>query len=312
MAHDRKFRFAVQLTHAATGAEWLDMARQAERDGFSVLSLPDHLGDQFAPLIGLAAAAAVTSKIRFSNFVLANDLRNPGMLAKEIATLDLISNGRVELGIGAGWDGPEYKALGVPFDSAGRRIERLAESVTVIRRALSEDKVSFAGKHYTMENLSIRPRPVQKPVPILMGGGGPKMLGVAARNADIVGIALGSRPRETSGYAYAEVAEQVKWVREAAGARFADLELNIRLAAVAVEADRVAAAQRIAATPSPTKSVTPSVDELLTSPFVFLGTEAEIEAQIRRTRDELGISYFTVSYRHSGMFRGIVQRLTGK
>jgi probable F420-dependent oxidoreductase len=311
VAHDRKFRIAIQLTHGPSGEAWLEMARKAERDGFAVLSMPDHFTEQFAPLVALSAAAAVTKSIRFSMFVLANDMRHPGMLAKEAATLDVISNGRLELGVGAGWTKTEYDALGVPFDKPSIRIERLGESVKILRGAFTGEPVSFSGKHYRVTELSIKTRPVQKRLPILLGGGGPKMLSLAAREADIIGIASDSSKRFSmtaplGGFALDKVKEQAGWVREAAGARYDSLELNIRILGVEVMADRDAAARKLAA------QLNVPAEDLLDSPFVFLGTLEQIESQMKRMRDVLGVSYYTISQRHAEPLLPLVARITGK
>jgi probable F420-dependent oxidoreductase len=312
MPHDRKFRFAVQHTHAPDGAAWLAMARRAEDSGVSVFSLPDHLGDQFAPIPALAAVAAVTSTIRLSMFVLANDNRHPGILAKEIATLDTISHGRVELGMGAGWTRTEYDSLGMTFDTPGVRIERLGEAVKILRGCFTEEKFSFTGKHYKVTDLAIRPRPVRSSgIPIVLGGGGKKMLSLAAREADIVSIAANNQLRPSmssplTGFAHAQVSEQAGWVREAAGARFDGIELNVRVLAVAIHPDREAAARELSAG----LGVPP--EDLLDSPFAFIGTLQQIEDQVQRIRDELGISYFTISQRHAAPLLPLIGRMTGR
>lgn len=311
MAHARRFRFAQQLVQAATGKDWAALARGAEADGFAVLSLPDHLGEQFAPIPALAAAAMVTERIRFSMFVLANDNRHPGILAKEITTVDVLSHGRMELGIGAGWTKTEYDALGMTFDKPSIRIERLGEAAKILRGAFTQDAVTFAGKYYNVTDLAIRPRPAQKGgIPILMGGGGPKMLALAAREADIVSVASNNakRPKMTDpldGFAFDKVAAQVAGVREAAGARFDALELNVRILAVAVTDDRDAAARQLYA------QMQVPAEDLLSSPFAFIGSLAQIEDQIRRQRDQLGVSYYTVSQRHAAPLAPLVERLAG-
>ncbi|HXC39993.1 MAG TPA: TIGR03621 family F420-dependent LLM class oxidoreductase [Burkholderiales bacterium] len=312
MAHQRKFRFAIQHTHAPSGQEWLDMARRAEDSGVDVFSLPDHLGDQFAPMPALAAAAAVTSKIRFSMFVLNNDNRHPGMLAKEAATLDLISNGRLELGVGAGWTRAEYDALGMRFDKPSVRIARLAESVKILRGVFTSDSFSFSGEHYSITDLAIRPRPVQKAgIPILLGGGGKKMLTLAAQAADIVSVAANNsqRPSMTSplsGFALKDVAEQYAWVREAAGGRFDDIEINARVLAVSVGPDRDAQVRKLAA------ELNLPAEDLQDSPFALVGTLEQIEGQLRALRDRFGVSYFTFSYRHSTPLLPLIGRLAGR
>ena len=185
----RPLRFAVQLVAAPDGAAWASLARKAEDAGFDVVSLPDHLGEQFAPLPVLAAAACATTRIRLSMFVLANDLRHPGMLAKEVATVDVLSGGRVELGLGAGWDRNDYEALGIALDPPSVRIARLEEAVTAIRPLLRGEMVTQHGAYYQLTGLTVRPRPLQEGgVPIVLGGGGRKMLSLAARLGDIVSV----------------------------------------------------------------------------------------------------------------------------
>ena len=186
----------MQLTHAASGAEWVELVRRTEDEGYATISLPDHLGPQFAPIPALAAAAAVTSRVHLSMFVLANDWRNPAMLAKEVATIERLSDGRMELGIGAGWDANEYRGMGVPFDRPSVRIERLAEAVTILRGLLGGETVTFEGAHYQVHDLAVLPAPVRPGgVPITLGGGGRKMLSLAARVGDVVSIATNNSAR---------------------------------------------------------------------------------------------------------------------
>jgi probable F420-dependent oxidoreductase len=303
----RPFRFAMQMTAAPTGSAWLDLARRFEDAGYDTISLPDHLGPQFAPVPALAAVAAVTSRVRLSMFVLANCHRNPAVLAKEITTLDVLSDGRVELGIGAGWNAAEYAALGVPFDRAGVRIERLAEATTVLRRAFAGERFSHHGPHYQVTDLDVLPRPVQARIPIVLGGGGRKMLTLAAQQADIVGIATNNNVRTqevaaSSGHARDAVREQVRWVREAAGDRFHEIELNIRVLGVAVRPTAAEGAEALAG-----ELGDPAV--LADSPFVLAGPVEHIHEQLLRTREELGISYFTVSQRHAAQLAPLVARL---
>lgn len=334
MPRPGQIRFALQLTHARDGAEWAGLARQAEADGYAVLSLPDHLRDQFAPLPALTAAAAATTDLRLSTFILANDLRHPAVLAKEIATLDVLSGGRVELGIGAGWSAAEFHALGIPFDSAAVRIGRLREAVTVLRGLLSGEPVTFAGRYYRLDNVTIRPRPVQRCVPLVLGGGGPTMLALAAEHADIVSLTVDGRTRKAGvadppdpitalaygqapdpGIDYAKtyqairwatVAQQVSLVAAAAGPRFGQLELNTRILAAIAADDREPAALELAG------GAAPGAAALLDSPYVLIGTEAQMRDQLLRARAELGLSYFSVGQRHAPVLRRIVAALAGR
>jgi probable F420-dependent oxidoreductase len=312
MPDARRLRFAVQLLGAPDGPGWASLARRAEESGFDVMSLPDHLGEQFAPLPALTAAACATARIRLSMFVLANDMRHPGVLAKEVATLDVLSGGRVELGLGAGWDQAEYATLGLPFDRPSVRIARLEEAVRAIRALLAGEAVSVHGDHYQLQGLSVRPRPVQPGgVPIVLGGGGRKMLSLAGRLGDIVSVAAENNGRTDPsvlgpGIRRAVVEDQIGWVREAAGARFDRIELNLRVRMAAIGVDREAQA-RIGA-----EGMDCSADDLLGSPFCLLGSVDEVAAQLLRTRDELGISYFTISQRSMEEMAPVVARVAGR
>jgi probable F420-dependent oxidoreductase len=312
MPHARRLRFAVQLLGAPDGPTWASLAQRAEENGFDVVSLPDHLGEQFAPLPALTAAACATTRLRLGMFVLANDMRHPGVLAKEVATLDVLSAGRVELGLGAGWDQSEYAALGVPFDRPSVRIARLEEAVLAIRALLAGEAVSAHGEHYQLEGLSVRPRPVQAGgVPIVLGGGGRKMLSLAGRLGDIVSVATENNGRNDPsvlgpGIRRAAVADQIGWVRDAAGERFDRLEINLRVRIAAIGTDREAEARTAA------EGMDCSADDLLGSPFCLLGSVDEVADQLLRTRDELGISYFTVSQRHMEQMAPVVARVAGR
>lgn len=303
------FRLAMQMTSTPTKREWLDAARAFEDSGYDTISLPDHLGPQFAPVVALAAIAAITERVRLSMFVMANDFRNPAVLAKEITTLDVLSDGRVELGLGAGWNAAEYGAQGVQFDPPGTRIERLAEAVALLRRAFAGERVDFSGTHYRVEGLDVLPRPVSR-IPLVLGGGGKRMLSLAAREADVVGIATDNRSRArevagTPGLAREVFAEQVRWVREAAGEHLRDLEINVRILGVcvcsSVENGAEAVARELRIDPGVVRS----------SPFVFVGPVEAIREQMLANREEFGVTYYTVSQRHAGQLAPLVPRVVG-
>jgi probable F420-dependent oxidoreductase len=305
-----KFRLGIQMTSTPTGAAWCDMARRFEGDGYETISLPDHRGPHFAPLPALAAVAAVTERVNLSMFVLANDFRNPAVLAKEVTTLDVLSGGRVELGVGAGWNPAEYAAQGVPFDPPGRRIERLAEAITILKRAFAGERFSFTGTHYSVEDLDVLPRPVRADgIPFVLGGGGKRMLTLAAQQADVVSVTTNNsaRTREVGGSAQLAkdfVAEQIGWVREAAGDRYDEIELNVRVFGVAVRPTREEGVEVLAAELG-------DPDMLLRSPFVFAGPIEAIHEQMLRYREELGISYYTVSQRHADQAQTLVPLVAG-
>ena len=184
-----KFRFGVTLPGLPTAEEWIGWARQAEDFGYDIALIPDHFGEQLAPLPALMAAACATSILRVGTLVLGNDYRHPVMVAKEAATLDVLSNGRFELGLGAGWMLSDYRRSGMPFDRPGIRVSRLEESITVIKGLLGPGPFSFEGTYYRISDLDGYPKPVQQPkLPILVGGGGRRMLKIAAREADIIAL----------------------------------------------------------------------------------------------------------------------------
>src|ERR1700691_2316388 len=225
-----RFRFGVQLSKTDAAAAWRDMARTIEGLGYSTLFIPDHFEDQFGPLVALTAAAEATSTLRVGSLVFGNDYRHPVVLAKEIATLDLFSGGRVEFGLGAGWMTSDYEQSGIRADSAGIRISRMTESLKVMKSLWSTGEATFEGEHYQVAGAIGAPTPVQRPYPpIIIGGGGQRVLGIAAREADIIGV----NPSLAAGYIGPEVLEtttaeyyhrRVAWIEEAAGDRFDQLE----------------------------------------------------------------------------------------
>src|SRR6202165_3252471 len=199
MGKPRPFRFAVQEHRAPSARAWQDTARQVESLGYSALYLPDHFGSQLATIAALMAAADATTRLRAGSLVFDNAYRHPAVLAKEAATLDLLSDGRFDLGLGAGWMASDYQQAGMPYDSAGTRIERLEEGLQIVKGLLGGGTFSFTGKHYQIKDLEGSPLPVQKPhPPILLGGGGRRMLRLAAREADIVNVTFNLRDGRVS------------------------------------------------------------------------------------------------------------------
>src|SRR5918996_1244245 len=232
--HDRKFRFGVMCSHADSATDFREKARKAEALGYSTLFVPDHFIDHpLAPVPAMAAAAAATDTLRIGSLVLGNDYKHPVVLAREAATVDLLSDGRLELGLGAGWMTSDYDKAGLDLDRPGVRIDRLEESIAVLKGLMADGPFSFQGKHYTVTELDGQPKPVQRPhPPFIIGGGGPKILGLAAREASIVGINANLRggvavsddtARSMTG---AATDAKIACLREAAGARFDDLEIQ--------------------------------------------------------------------------------------
>jgi probable F420-dependent oxidoreductase len=281
----RKFRFGV-MNFGTSLAEWQDFARRAEELGFSTLVVSDHFGKQLAPLPALMAAAAVTSHIRLATIVLDNDFRHPAALAKEAATIDLLTNGRLELGLGAGWLEADYHKAGIPFDPPATRLRRLAEAARIYKGffecVVSGDTLSFDGQHYQLRDLNCYPKAVQKPRPPLMiGGRQRRMLSLAAREADIVSISLLDRQPDPPTFA-----DKIAWVREAAGQRFKDLELHVNVNAVEIGDGQPEAV-----------------------PNKLVGSLDSICDQLHHWRDECGVSYFAVPARLMETFAPVVARL---
>ena len=294
MAHPRKFRFGVQLNTAASGEEWAAAAREVEDLGYATLFLPDHFGDQLAPVPAMQAAADATTDLKVGALVFDNDYKHPVVLAKEMATIDLLSGGRVEFGLGAGWMHSDYEQSGIALDKPSVRIARMEEGLEVIRGLWADGPFSYEGTHYTITDLDGLPKPAQKPgPPILLGGGGPKVLGVCGRHADIVGInpsipAGEIGPDAARDAATDRVDQKVEWLREAAGDRFADIELNALVFVTTVTDDPGPVREMIAGAFGVDQEL---VDE---SPYVWIGSAAEIADQLRAARERWGFSYLVV------------------
>ncbi|HZB50713.1 MAG TPA: TIGR03621 family F420-dependent LLM class oxidoreductase [Mycobacteriales bacterium] len=287
----RPFRFLTAAPFGAPDAgELTAAARRAEAAGFDAMVLPDHLLAQHAPVPLLATVAAATERLRVGTFVLNVDLRHPAVLAQDLASLDVLSGGRLEIGIGAGWNRPEYDAIGVPYDPVPVRVARLAEAVAVLKGCFGDGPFSFAGEHYTVTDHEGHPKPVQRPhPPIMIGGGGRRTLTLAGREADVVGLA--PRPGDPRSYTLAATAEKIGWVREAAGDRFADLELNVYPSGgsvVVTDDARGAARERVDRFRAQGGELT--VEDVLDSPHVFIGSVPALTEKILGLRERFGIS----------------------
>jgi probable F420-dependent oxidoreductase len=314
MSHPRKFRFAAQLSKApeATARSWADQARKAEDLGYSTLLVPDHFGDQLAPVPALMAAADATTALRVGALVFDNDYRHPVVLAKEAATLDLLSGGRLELGLGAGWMRTDYVESGIAYDAPGLRVDRFAEAVAVIAGLLESDgPFSFSGRHYTVTEHALLPRPVQRPrPPLILGGGGRRVLTIAGQWADIVSInvdlRLGTGGPETAPNASPDATRQkVDWVREAAGTRFDDIELNCLIGFAIITDD----GQKIADAMAPTFGIAPA--DALHVPVALIGTLDQMVEELQWRREEYGISYFSIEADCWESLAPVVSRLAG-
>ncbi len=307
----RPFRFGVQVSDASTGAAWRERARHIEELGYSTLFMPDHFVDtRLAPMVALAMAAEATATLRVGALVFDNDYKHPAILAKETATIDLLSEGRVELGIGAGWMKVDYDALGLPYDRAGVRIARLEEALAVIRGCWADGPFSFSGTHYSITDYDSIPKPVQRPLPIMIGGGGRKVLTLAGREADIIGInpnlAAGELSSDQAADTVAEQTERkIGWIRDGAGDRFEDIELQIRYFFAAVTDDRQALAEAAA----PAFGIT--AEDALGSGVALLGTVDEMCDTLIERREVWGVSYIVVGDDIVDEFAPVVARLAG-
>ncbi len=287
----RALRFSTQAGAAKSGAEWMDRARRLEAFGYSALLIPDHvIGTQLWSVFpALTAAAVATTKLRVGTLVIANDFRNPLLLAREFATLDLVSDGRAEIGLGAGWATRDYESLGIPYDRGRVRVDRLAESVTLMKRLFTEEKVTHEGRYYRMKEAQIAPAAVQKPhPPIQIAGGGREILSFAGREADIVGIVPmfsgEGKIREQHEVTAAASTEKVAIVREAAGERFSEVELSMFLD-VTLTDDPEATVRDLA------KQLDRPADQITGSAYRVIGSVDDVRRRVLEMR-QLGFTYF--------------------
>jgi probable F420-dependent oxidoreductase len=309
----RPFRFLADAREIVPGAELAERARRAEDLGYHALVIPDHLMGQLSPIVAMTAIAAATTTLRVGAFVLNNDLRHPAVLAQDLAAIDVLSGGRLDVAIGAGWNRPEYEAIGLRFDPAPVRQARLAEAVTVLKKCFSGQEFSFAGAHYLITGHTGEPARQQPHPPVLIGGGGRRTLTLAAREADIVGLAPRITPRGLDARSLTLEAprEKISWVAEAAGDRFTDLELNVYPSAwppvltddLSGEVAAVIAALRDRTGTELTHR------EVLESPHLFIGSAARLAEKFEQLRAELGITSFMLG--PLGTLDPVLSRLAG-
>ena len=312
MSSARPFRFGVQASKAADATSWRSLACKVESLGYSTLTMPDHFDDQLAPVPALMAAADATETLRVGALVWDNDYKHPVVLAKELATIDVLSGGRLEIGIGAGWMATDYERAGIPYDTPKVRVDRFEEALAVIKGAMSGKEFSFTGSHYTITGLTGTPHPLQAPCPpILIGGGGKRVLSIAARQADIVGIngtmSAGVIGPEAIATMTAEaVDDKVAIVRLAAGDRFDDIELNVRAFMVRVTDQRAEVMDQIAGFVQVSRTF---VEE---SPFALIGTPAQLVDDLLQRRQRWGFSYVIVGADDVEAFAPVVAELAGR
>jgi probable F420-dependent oxidoreductase len=311
MTHPRPFRFGVMASRARSATEWIETVRKVEDLGYSSLLMPDHFGDQLSPIPALATAAAVTDRLRIGTLVLANDFRHPAVLAKEAATLDLLSEGRLELGLGAGWMTEDYAWTGIPNDRAGIRIDRMIEGVEVLRGLWGDGAFSFAGEHYTITEMNGLPKPIQQGgPPIIVGGGSKRVLSTAARLADIVGVNPSVGEGKFGAEAFASMSadateQKLGWVRDGAGDRFDDIEISILKFVTIVTDDRDTVAGKVGG------AMGMDAATLLASPHTIVGSAEQIVDELTEQRERWQGSYVTVQSDAYEAFAPVVAALAG-
>ncbi len=295
----RPFRFLASINDNSGFGELAALARQAESIGCSTFVLPDHLMG-YAPLPTLAAVAAATERLRVGTFVLNSNLRHPAVLAQELATVDALSGGRLEIGLGAGWNGAEQEAVGIPFEPARARIDRLIETLAILKGCFADGPFSYSGAYYSVTDHEGAPEPAQRPhPPFLLAGGGKRMLSLAAREAQTIG--LGTRAArdgrvgiEPWSMTAAATEEKIGWIRQAAGERFDEIELNTLPIGgpVAITPNPRAEARRRADRLREQSGVELSAEDVLDSPHTFIGTVKDLTRKCLELRERFGISSF--------------------
>lgn len=310
------FRFGVELKNPLPGTTWAETAQRLEALGYSTLAVPDHFDDQYAVGPALAAAALATGALRLSAVVYCNDYRHPVLLAKELATLDVLSDGRMDFGIGAGWMRTDYQQAGLDYDRPGLRIDRMLEGLDIVQRLWQEGPVSYKGEHYTIDGLEGTPKPVQKPMPVLIGGGGKRILGIAARRADIVGVNANLRSGEIGEDAMLDVMperfdEKLSWVRDAAGERFERIELSVLAASAQLTEGGRSTRVELEATAAMFEQ---PVDVVANVPLLLIGSPAEIAETLRARRERWGFSYIVVQGAGTDVeaFSAVISELDGE
>jgi len=295
----KPFRFLVGARGLQDTRALVENARAAEAVGYSDMTVHDHLGPQLAPIALLTAVAMATERLRLCPLVFNNDLRHPAVLAQELATLDQVSNGRLVVGIGAGWNEPEYQAIGLAFDPPAVRISRMVEAVAILRGLFGDGPMSFDGRFYTIAELDGQPKPVQRPhPPFLIGGTRERLLRIAAREAEIVGMDL-RQDRASLGDAFPDRMDQrVGWIRDEAGSRFDELELSVLrlLGGVTITKEPLKAAAEVARGLEARTGLSIDPHEVLESPYSLIGTVPGLVAKLREVRERWGINSILVGW----------------
>jgi probable F420-dependent oxidoreductase len=311
MTAARRFRFGVELHEPLPGRTWADSVREVEAAGYSTMFVPDHFDEGLGPIAAIASAAAVSTTLNVGALVFDCDFRHPAVLARELASIDLLSEGRLEVGLGAGWKRLDYERSGIPMDAPKVRVDRMIEHTKILQQLFAGETVTFAGEHYQITALDLMPRP-HRPAgpPILIGGGAKRVLRFAGATADIVGINASVHSGEIDVAAGHDglperIDEKLGWLREGAGARFDDLEINAWLAFAEVTDDAATLGEGMAAL------FETDVQSVLSSPLVLIGSASEIDQRLHERRDRWGYSYHVVPGDKARDFAPLVAALTG-
>ncbi|MFT4039208.1 MAG: TIGR03621 family F420-dependent LLM class oxidoreductase [Thermomicrobiales bacterium] len=306
----KPFRFGVQSRSMGPRDAWLASVRRAEALGYDSISWADHFASGLEPLTAMAAAAVATERLRLTSFVIDNDFRHPAVLAMAAGTVDILSGGRLELGVGAGWMKPEYEQSGIPFDPPAVRITRLEETLQVLSLLFSGEPVTYQGAFYQLDGMTLPPVPVQRPrPPFVIGGGSRKILSLAGKYADIVGItnrALPNGEKDLEDLTAEAVERKIGWIREAAGGRFPQIELNTICSRVIIDHSREAAAAQLAA------QLPLTLAQMLEAPSILLGTPDEIVETLLERRERYGISNIVILEPVMEEFAPVVAALAGR
>jgi probable F420-dependent oxidoreductase len=307
-----RFRFAAELHAPFEGSTWADTVREIEALGYSTLFVPDHFDEGLGPITAMATAAMVTTTLNVGSLVFDCDYRHPAILARELASIDAVSEGRLEVGLGAGWKRLDYEWSGIPMDAPKVRVDRMIEHTKIIKALFREEPVTFHGEHYRITDLVGSPRP-HRPAgpPILIGGGQRRVLGFAGHVADIVGVNASIHSGEIDTDAAhdampARIDEKVEWLRAGAGARFDDIEINAWLAAAEITDDTAGVAELMG------QLFSADPKDVLASPLTLIGSLGECADRLIERRERWGYSYTTIPADKARDFAPLVAELTGK
>jgi probable F420-dependent oxidoreductase len=308
----RPFRFGADLQAPLPDRSFADSARELEALGFSTMFVPDHFDEGLGPIAAMATAAAATTTLHVGTLVLDCDFRHPAVLARELASIDALSEGRLEVGLGAGWKRLDYVRSGIPMDSPKVRVDRMIEHATILKGLFADGTFSFAGDHYTINELDGTPAP-HRPggPPILIAGGAQRVLRFAGAIADIVGVNASIHSGEVDTAAAQDSLatkfdEKVGWVRAGGGDRFDDIELNAWIAIASLTDDGAATAEALA------PIYETDAASVRSSPLTLIGSVGEITDMLHERRERWGYSYIVLPGAQAHEFASVVAALTGR